>query len=195
MTIYAGHDTTVANRNRQDFSAVESVWLFGYGSLIYKVDFPYLERRRATLHGWSRRLWQGSQDHRGTPAHPGRVATLIADAEAECAGVAYRIAPATFDGLDVREKNGYLRERVTLMLDQGATVTGVVYIAAPGNAAWLGPTSDAAIARHVNQSVGPSGRDRDYVLRLAAALRDLGAGDPHIFAVAAELQALPAADG
>lgn len=190
MTIYADHDTTAANRNRQDFGATESVWLFGYGSLIYKADFPYLERRRATLRGWARRLWQGSQDHRGTPAHPGRVATLVATADAVCVGAAYRIAPATFEQLDVREKNGYLREVVRLDFGGDAGADGVVYVAPPGNAAWLGPASDEAIARHIAGCAGPSGSNRDYVLRLATALQELDADDPHILAVVARLQAL-----
>lgn len=189
----ASHDTTVANRERQDFSDVDSVWLFGYGSLIYKVDFPYLECCRATLRGWSRRLWQGSQDHRGTPARPGRVATLVPQTDATCVGVAYRIAPATFAPLDVREKNGYLRERVVLTLADGQTQPAITYIAPPANAAWLGPASDADIARRIAACSGPSGSNRDYVVRLATALCELGAKDPHIFAIAARLQALPAA--
>lgn len=187
----AGHDTTAANRERQDFSDVDSVWLFGYGSLIYKVDFPFLERCRAVLRGWSRRLWQGSQDHRGTPARPGRVATLVPQTDATCVGMAYRIAPATFAPLDVREKNGYLRERVRLTLGDGRIEAGVTYIASPMNAAWLGPASDADIARHIAACSGPSGSNRDYVLRLAAALHELGADDPHVFAIATRVQALP----
>jgi cation transport protein ChaC len=67
-----------------------------------------------------------------------------------------------------------------------------VYIADPGNAAWLGAASEADIARHVAVSSGPSGRNSDYVLRLADALRELGADDPHVFAVAAELRKLQA---
>lgn len=188
----AGHDTTAINRTRQDFTGVASVWLFGYGSLIYKADFPYLERRPASIRGWARRLWQGSHDHRGTPDHPGRVATLVAAPGAACVGMAYRVVPATFRQIDFREKNGYLRHAVDMELDAGPRVHGVVYIAAAGNAAWLGPAGELAIARHVDGARGPSGSNRDYVLKLAAALRDLGADAPHVFAVADALQGLRA---
>jgi cation transport protein ChaC len=103
----AGHDnttldTTARNRVRQDFTGVDSVWLFGYGSLIWKVGFPYLESRPAALNGGARRLWQGSHDHRGTPVRPGRVATLGRDDGAACVDMAYRIAPATLVQIDRR---------------------------------------------------------------------------------------------
>lgn len=192
---HASYDTTTLNRHRQDLSGVESVWLFGYGSLLYKVDFPYRKRRPATLHGWTRRLWQGSHDHRGTPARPGWVATLVRDAGAECAGMAYRVAPATFECLDYREKNGYLRVAAPLAFDDGHTADGLVYIASDRNPAWLGYAGEAAIARDVARSAGPSGANSDYVFRLAAALRELGARDPHVFAVEAHLRALDGADG
>ncbi len=186
----AGHDTTRANRARQDFAGVDSVWLFGYGSLIYKVDFPYLEHRPATIRGWSRRLWQGSHDHRGTPAHPGRVATLVAERDAVCTGMAYRVTPATFEHLDFREKNGYLRFTTTLDFADGQSVEGLVYIAAPGNAAWLGEADVAEIARHVAKSAGASGSNREYVFKLARALRELRAEDAHVFAVESLLKGL-----
>jgi len=186
----ATHDTTAVNRLRHDFNGVESVWLFGYGSLIYKVDFPYIERRPATIRGWSRRLWQGSHDHRGTFEHPGRVATLVADHGAVCAGMAYRVTPATFQHLDHREKNGYLRFSMTLHFGGGESAEGIVYIANAENAAWLGPADDADIARHVAHASGPSGSNRDYVLKLAQALRELGVDDPQVFAVEAELRGM-----
>ncbi len=183
-------DTTAINRLRQDFSGVDSVWLFGYGSLIYKVDFPYIERRPASIRGWSRRLWQGSHDHRGTPEHPGRVVTLVPDVEARCMGMAYRVAPATFSQVDYRERNGYLRTVLPLEFATGPTAQGVAYIAMANNAAWLGPASDAAIARHVAGAAGASGSNTYYVLKLAGALRQLGADDPHIFGIAARLRQL-----
>lgn len=186
-------DTTRINAARQDFTGQGSVWLFGYGSLIYKVDFPVLERRRASVHGWARRLWQGSHDHRGTPARPGRVATLVAAAGSACVGMAYRILPAVFRQLDVREKNGYLRQRIVLDFGGGTAASGIAYIAPPGNAAWLGPAGNADIARQVAASAGPSGTDRAYVLKLDAALRELGAEDPHVAAIARLLRVAPGA--
>ncbi|PAU82189.1 gamma-glutamylcyclotransferase [Halovibrio salipaludis] len=166
------------------------VWLFGYGSLIYKAGFDYIETRPATIQGWKRRFWQGSHDHRGTPDSPGRVATLIADARACCTGLAYRVTPDVFEQLDVREKNGYLRLIRSLRLDDGSDVEGLVYIATEDNAAWLGPASEAAIARHVAASEGPSGPNSEYVLELAEALRAMGVDDPHVYAIERHLRAV-----
>lgn len=183
-------DTTAINREMRLFEREPQLWLFGYGSLIYKADFAYLARRRARVEGWTRRFWQGSHDHRGTPEAPGRVATLIEMPGAVCVGVAYRITPDVFAYLDHREKNGYLRRRVTLGFDDGSSAEGLVYIADPANAAYLGPAPESAIARHVATAAGPSGPNRDYLLRLAEALRTLEADDPHVFAIERDLLAL-----
>ncbi|WP_386065043.1 gamma-glutamylcyclotransferase [Tahibacter sp. UC22_41] len=164
-------------------AADEPIWLFGYGSLIYKVDFPYLERRRARLRGWARRFWQGSHDHRGTPEAPGRVVTLVADPDAVCVGMAYQVTPAVFAHLDHREKNGYARIAADFRFDDDREVRGLVYVAAPGNEAYLGPADEDAIARHIAGARGPSGENRDYLLALAAALRELGSDDAHVFGI------------
>ena len=102
-------NTIEENQRRCQFGASDQVWLFGYGSLIYLVDFPYLDSRPACISGWSRRFWQGSHDHRGTEANPGRVVTLIEEADALCGGIAYLVEAPVFRQLDEREKNGYLR--------------------------------------------------------------------------------------
>ena len=187
-------DTIATNQRMTDFDGHSQLWLFGYGSLIYKADFPHIERRRASIHGWSRRFWQGSHDHRGTPDAPGRVVTLIAEPEVTCIGVAYLVTPATFAALDVREKNGYLRVATELTLDDGGHANGLVYIADPANAAYLGAASEREIAQHIARSHGPSGANRDYLLHLADALRQLGADDPHVFAIERELLRLERED-
>lgn len=159
------------------------VWVFGYGSLIYKADFPFIDRRRARIRGWVRRFWQGSHDHRGTPEAPGRVVTLVAESDVECVGVAYLVAPSVFDHLDHREKNGYERLATDILFDDGCRVEGLVYVASSGNEAYLGPSTEFDIAHHVAAAHGPSGSNRDYVMRLANGLRELCVEDPHVFAI------------
>ena len=107
-----------------------------------------------------------------------------------CLGMAYRVTPAVFEHLDHREKNGYLRFATEMTFADGTTDEGLVYIATEDNAAFAGPAPVAAIARRIAASQGPSGPNRDYLLNLAAALRELGATDEHVFALEAELRAL-----
>ena len=183
-------DTTAINKQRQDLSQHESVWLFGYGSLIYKVDFPYLERSPAHIEGWSRRFWQGSHDHRGTPESPGRVLTLIETPGERCTGMAYRVRREVFDHLDHREKNGYLRFFTPMNFADGAQEQGLVYIATEDNAAFLGPADEAEIAQHIAQSEGPSGKNTEYLLRLSDGLQALGVNDPHVETIRRYLEPL-----
>lgn len=174
------HDTSSINKQRQDLSQLESVWLFGYGSLIYKVDFPYLERRPAYIEGWSRRFWQGSHDHRGTPEKPGRVLTLIETPGERCTGMAYRVSPAVFEHLDHREKNGYLRFFTPMIFADGEQQQGLVYIATADNEAFLGAADESDIARHIAGSEGPSGHNAEYLLKLSDGLKQLDVTDPHV---------------
>ena len=174
-------NTFAENQRRHPLDEDARVWLFGYGSLIYLVDFPHLESRPASIRDWSRRFWQGSHDHRGTEANPGRVVTLIEDEGAVCGGIAYRVEAAVFEQLDVREKNGYLRFATEMTFDDGSQATGLVYIATPDNEAYLGEASEYEIARHICRAEGPSGSNRDYLLDLARALRELGQHDQHVF--------------
>jgi cation transport protein ChaC len=183
-------NTVEINRKRHPVKSDSPVWLFGYGSLIFKADFPFLERQPASITGWTRRFWQGSHDHRGTREQPGRVVTLVESPGHRCKGMAYLVSPQVFEHLDVREKNGYLRLHTTLGLEDGSTVEGLVYIATEDNEAFLGTASERDIARHILHSAGPSGPNDEYLLRLARALRALAEDDPHVFAIERHLQEL-----
>jgi glutathione-specific gamma-glutamylcyclotransferase len=169
-----------------------AIWVFGYGSLIWKPDFEHTARLPCVLPGWKRRFWQHSPDHRGTPEEPGRVVTLLPDSAAETVGVAYRLAATStqhvLKALDHREKAGYSREMVQVRaLESADTVSALVYVATEFNTDFAGPASAAEIAKLVQIRVGPSGTNKDYVLRLQRALAELGHIDPHVDAIVAHL--------
>lgn len=191
------------------------LWVFGYGSLIWKVDFPTVLGVPGYIEGYRRRLWQGSTDHRGVPGAPGRVATLLTKQEVEelgldgeggpegsyrVDGIAYQIPEtsraAVLDHLDFREKGGYARESVDVSLrdplpDGRSVLHGVlVYRATPSNPEFLGPPSEggaAAIATHVLCSSGPSGPNLQYVSRLHRALISHGIQDDHVAQIMEEI--------
>ncbi|MFT5219312.1 MAG: cation transport protein ChaC [Planctomycetota bacterium] len=185
-------NTIAENKRGDNFIAGDEVWLFGYGSLIFKVDFPYVEARPANIKGWSRRFWQGSHDHRGSEENPGRVVTLVEQADAVCGGLAYKVDAAVFAQLDVREKNGYLRIITELEFGEGRSAQGLVYIATEDNEAFLGKASEQEIARQVFKAVGESGPNDEYVLKLAESLRELNLEDEHVFEIERYLKQLAA---
>lgn len=165
-------------------------WIFGYGSLVWRPAFDYADRRPAFIRGYRRRFWQASTDHRGTPEAPGRVVTLVqGPAEEECWGMGYRVTgdvlPTVLEELDYREKQGYERVMTQLSFRDHDPVEALVYIAAPSNVNFLGPATLETIAGVVRVASGPSGNNREYVVRLARALTDMSVVDPHVRDLAA----------
>ena len=166
-------------------------WVFGYGSLIWRPDFRFMESHIGCISGWSRRFWQGSPDHRGTPARPGRVVTLIVAPGQRCWGRLFRLDPGDaqeiFRRLDFRERGGYNRVIEDAELLDGRSVSSLTYVASPDNLNYLGPASLTTVADRVRSAVGPSGTNRDYALRLAEAIRGMGQSDSHVFELVALL--------
>ena len=168
------------------------MWVFGYGSLVWRPDFPFRTRRPAFIYGWRRRFWQSSTDHRGIPTAPGRVATLVrGELEERCWGTAYQLEWASVDEvvehLDFRERGGYARHEIEIHLAPPSpeTVPGLVYIATEENENYAGPASLETIAAQITSARGPSGSNTEYLHELAKGLRGMGADDAHVFALEA----------
>ncbi len=171
----------------------EDIWIFGYGSLIWRPDFEFAERQDGFIRDYARRFWQGSTDHRGSPELPGRVVTLIEQRGSICWGTAFRVrseeTAAVLGGLDQRESGGFRREqvKVSVPLEQGRRqgVLAQLYLAPAENPNYLGPDPLPVIAERICVAHGPSGPNVEYLLELARALREMGAEDEHVFSLEA----------
>lgn len=191
---------TVANGSRVEWPS--PLWIFGYGSLTWKIDFKHVDRLVGRVDGYVRRFWQASLDHRGVPGAPGRVVTLVPQAGGETWGVAYRIAPEDADEvmayLDYREKGGYAAFTVDVVPASGSgdRVAALIYLGTDDNPQFIGDAPLGEMAAQIHRSVGPSGPNREYLFNLAAAMRDVAphAADEHLFALEAAVRALEAAE-
>jgi cation transport regulator ChaC len=178
---------------RYDGPLKGDLWIFGYGSLMWRPDFSFAERCPGFITGWARRFWQGSTDHRGVPEAPGRVVTLTEAPGGRCWGVAYRVDPeerdAVLEDLDHRERGGFDRREVVVRLRQPRfdSIRAITYVATSANPNYLGPASLASIAEQVRRSRGPSGSNVEYAQRLAQSLRVLEIDDDHVFELVALL--------
>ncbi|GFQ77938.1 putative glutathione-specific gamma-glutamylcyclotransferase 2 [Trichonephila clavata] len=167
------------------------MWIFGYGSLTWKADFPYKRKVTGYIKSFKRRFWQGSEDHRGMPGSPGRVVTIVpsSDPEDQVYGVAYEIdvgdIPAVTEYLDYREKDGY--QHLSVIFYPCSTDLKPfelsIYIASTDNPFYLGPAPLEQIAKQIFLSEGPSGRNEDYLLQLAEAMRKIAPNvkDDHLY--------------
>jgi len=171
----------------------KELWVFGYGSLIWRPGFSFVEKRLATVAGYSRRFCQASHDHRGTPDRPGRVATLASFPNSDCEGMAFRVADSVesvLKLLDIREQDGYERHSLTLTFEDGSVVEGVTWIAVEGNPSWRGGESLEEVAKLIAYREGPSGSNREYLFELQRALVDANVVDTYIERLCFEVRSL-----
>jgi glutathione-specific gamma-glutamylcyclotransferase len=152
------------------------LWVFAYGSLMWRPGFDFLERRPARLVGAHRALCVFSFVHRGTPHAPGLVLGL--DRGGNCRGIAYRVAAAkratTIAYLRAREQvTKVYREAwrpVWLDDDPQASVTALCYMVDRGHRQYAGRLPLERQIHIVRQGRGRSGANRDYVL---AAVKEI----------------------
>jgi glutathione-specific gamma-glutamylcyclotransferase len=169
------------------------LWVFGYGSLMWRPGFDALERVPARLNGLHRALCVYSYVHRGTPERPGLVLGL--DHGGMCRGIAYRVAAKarakTIAYLRAREQvTSVYRESVRrIELEDAARrqVDALLYIVDRGHVQYAGRLSLAERLHYVRQGHGRSGPNREYVVEAVRALEALGYRDTDLHLLAERL--------
>lgn len=182
-----------AEEIRYDLS-MSALWVFGYGSLMWRPGFPFDAHSPAHLSGHHRALCIYSILHRGTPDRPGLVLGL--DDGGECHGVAFRVKAGaendTVAYLREREQvtDVYVETYQTVALANGSkqSVTAMTFTADPGHPQYAGSLCLDDQLRIVRACEGQAGTNVDYVLNTVRHLQTLGTHDPLLFALAEQLR-------
>lgn len=156
------------------------LWVFAYGSLMWRPGFASEEVAHAKLVGWRRTFCIYSRFHRGSPQRPGLVLGL--DRGGVCEGLAYRVAPA-----NVAATLAYLRDReqvvsvyrealvpVTLMTPERPEVLALTYLVERAHPSYAGALTLREQAHLIRGAAGRSGNNIDYLLSTLAHLGELG---------------------
>jgi cation transport protein ChaC len=174
--------------------ANEDLWVFGYGSLMWRPGFEFRERVEARLTGAHRALCVYSFVHRGTPERPGLVLGL--DRGGACQGIAFRVAAAerasAISYLRGREQvTGVYREvtrRISLKSEPAHLVTALCYVVDRSHVQYAGRLPLDEQLRHIRQGHGVSGPNRDYVIATVAAMEALGLRESELHLLAERLK-------
>ena len=158
----------------------QDLWIFGYGSLMWRPRFEHEEAVPARVEGWRRGFFIYSTHHRGTHARPGLVLAL--DRGGSCCGVAFRVAPgraaATLGYLRAREQvNGVYREQqLAARLEDGSgrRVSAIAYVAERKHPSYAGRLPLATQIRLIRAAAGISGPNLHYLINTVRQLEALG---------------------
>lgn len=186
----ASLEASLAHWNGRD-----DLWIYGYGSLIWRPEFSFAETRPALLRGYHRSLCLWSRVNRGTPERPGLVFGL--DVGGSCRGVVYRIpasdVPHTLTELWKREmpSGAYIPKWLSCATEP-SPVQALAFVMDRSQPAYIsGLTQEqlVAIVRHAHGSYGPC---TEYVLETAQALEQAGIHDRKLDTLVRELKAISA---
>lgn len=170
-----------------------ALWVFAYGSLIWKPELDYDLRVPARVHGYHRKLCLRSIRYRGTLDCPGIVAGL--DRGGSCLGVAYRVPAAAvhrqFEALWEREmfmgsyqprwlhchrggqSGGHAGGR-------GARLSALAFVVRHDAPNYCGRLPEAQLIDILRRACGHYGSSLDYLQRTVTALHEAGLRDPHL---------------
>ncbi len=161
-------------------------WVFGYGSLMWNPEFPWVRREVACLNGYHRGFSMASIHHRGTTDAPGLVLALDQQPGARCEGLAFEVDPraaqATLDQLRERElvSSAYIELWLPVTFRSGEQVTALAYVIEKSHAQYRGGQSLEAQAQIIARAKGGRGPNTEYLWNTVQHLGALGIEDPDL---------------
>lgn len=158
----------------------EDFWVFGYGSLIWRPEFDFAERRDARVHGWHRALKMWSRINRGTPEQPGLVFAMLPGGC--CQGAAFRIPAAqghdTLQALWKREMPLATYDPRWLPCNTpDGPVRALAFTLSRRSPSYCGVLPPEQYQRIFAQSKGIYGTTRDYAVATYDGLHAMGIRD------------------
>ncbi|WP_373355838.1 gamma-glutamylcyclotransferase [Pseudoroseicyclus sp. CXY001] len=175
-----------------------SLWVFGYGSLLWNPGFAPEEAVRARLDGFERSFCMLSIHHRGSEEVPGLVLALDESPGGSCHGLALKVPAAEEPQVlaEIRERelvsSAYQERHLPLLLEDGRIVTAMTYVVDRAHRQYC--RYDAAVqAEMIARATGGRGPNTEYLFNTAAHLAEIGLADPAMEALAESVRALGAA--
>jgi len=162
------------------------LWVFGYGSLIWKPEFTSLEHRRSTAFGWHRSFCMRLERFRGTPAQPGLMMAL--DRGGCCHGVAYRLPDENHAdqlGRLLRREMSIKRSTniprwLSVDTDLGK-LRALAFTASPQGMTYVGKLPAEHVARILARAAGHLGSGANYLFQTITKLEEFGIHDTSLW--------------
>ena len=182
-------------RARYQLEQRGELWVFAYGSLLWRPCYRAVEVWPATLSAYARRLCVWTVEARGTPAHPGLGLGLEARLGARCRGAVHRIPRAQWKqalrALWARELwTAIYVPRWLRVTTPAGPVSALTFVVDTANSQYAGELNEADAVAYIRQAHGQLGSCTDYVMATDRALRQAGFNDSHLRAVATKLRVI-----
>lgn len=162
----------------------QPIWIFTYGSLMWNPVIRFSESHTGTLHNWERAFCMRLDSGRATPGTPGRMLALVPGNKTQ--GLVCRLNESSLEEdlslLWTREMctGSYIPRWERIALNNGDTVTALVFVMSSGLPAYEDDYLPESIAPLITRASGPLGSNADYLHQLNLSLFRMGIRDRYI---------------